>query len=425
MFNYLGILLIISGYSYLAITTKKFIQSDKQNYDKTNLRDLLISSLGSYLGFITLVITAIITNSWPMTSFDYFSFILGFLMFSLFSCYLYFIAALKLYKPEALKPIKMKYSIYILLLSLVTIFSFLLSLEGIANYFKYPLPNGILINFEGIHLVTYKDEIDGFKIPFYGMCILGGALLCYYMCDYKFFKHYGKHGMLDSTFFVAFPAGLVGARLWYCFVLEPEYYLANPEKVFEVWRGGLAIMGGALLGIIVGVCWVIFVKKEINIFYAVDAIVPTILLAQAIGRWGNFFNHEVYGLAVNSNAWSFLPTFIQKHMSVSFMFNQAVGDQIYVPLYLIESTTNIIGFFVITFLIGRGLKKYLKPLDLGSCYLVWYGLTRAIMEPLRTSEFEYNQSWKTAFIFIALGLGIIIVNHIIRHFISKRKAANN
>lgn len=422
MFDWIGIILVIAGYVYLGITTKKFLQNEEAlKYGKKELINLLISAGTSYLGFLTLVISNAVENSWKMNAFDYFSFILGFLMFTLFSMYLYFICALRLYKPEASKNIRIKYPLYILLLSLITVFSFLLAMEGIANYFIYPLPNGILINSNGISLVPYTDHSDGLKIPFYGLCILGGALLCYYMCDYKFYKQYGKHGMLDSTFFVAFPAGLVGARLWYCFVLEPEYFLANPGAIIEVWNGGLAIMGGALLGIIAGVTWVILVKKEIKLIPGIDSIVPTILLAQCIGRWGNFFNHEVYGANVPAESWSFLPTFIQKHMSTNFLMGEVYGGEIYIPLFLIESLTNLCGYFVIAYLVGYGLKKYIKPLDLGACYLIWYGITRAIMEPLRSQSFEYNQSWISAFLFIGGGLLIILANHLIRYLINKRK----
>lgn len=422
MFDYIGLLLVILGYVYLGITTKKFLKDEqKEKYDNKELKNLLISSIVVYVGFLTLVINAVVSNNWDMTFFDYFSSILGFLMFSFFSSYLYFNAALRLYKPSASRQIKMNYSVFILLLSLIVVFSLLFAIEGIANYFIYPLPNGIVINSEGIGFARFNEPSSGVVIPFYGLCILGGALLCYYMCDYMFFKHYGKHGMLDSTFFVAFPAGLIGARLWYCFILEPDYFLANPADIIKVWNGGLAIMGGALLGIIAGVLWVVLVKKEIKILHAIDTIVPTILLAQCIGRWGNFFNHEVYGASVSLDKWSFLPTFIQKHMSTSFIGGETLGSNIYVPLFLIESLTNLCGFFIIAFLVGKGLKKFLKPLDIGACYLVWYGITRAIMEPLRTSDFGYNQSWISAFLFISCGVAIILINHLVRYLINKKQ----
>lgn len=422
MFDYIGLILVVLGYGYLAYTTSKFLKDEARNKTtKKELINILISSAVVFVGFITLVVNATITKEWSLTFWDYFSYILGFLMFSFFSSYLYFTAGVRLYKPEASKSIKIKYSVYILLLALVTVFSFLLALEGIANYFSYPLPNGILFNKNGISFVTYEDHVSGVRIPFYGLCILGGALLCYYMCDYKFYKKYGKHGMLDSTFYIAFPAGLVGARLWYCLVLETEYFLANPGKILEVWNGGLAIMGGALLGIITGVLWVLFVKKEIDLLDGIDMVVPTILLAQCIGRWGNFFNHEVFGAMVPAESWSFLPTFILKHMSTDFTFGAVTSTNIYVPLFLIESLTNLCGYFVIAYGIGVGLKKYLKPLDVGACYLIWYGITRAIMEPLRSSSFEYNQSWISAFLLIAAGLVVIALNHIIRYIINQKK----
>ena len=108
-------------------------------------------------------------------------------------------------------------------------------------------------------------------------------------------------------------------------------------------------------------------------------------------------------------------------MSTDFTFGAVTSTNIYVPLFLIESLTNLCGYFVIAYGIGVGLKKYLKPLDVGACYHIWYGITRAIMEPLRSSSFEYNQSWISAFLLIAAGLLVIALNHIIRYIINKKK----
>ena len=178
----------------------------------------------------------------------------------------------------------------------------LLLTNGIADHIPYPLVNGI--NFQE----GFVTPASGVKpnLAWYALCILSGAVLVYVICDHRFYVEYGKHGILESTFFIAFPAGIIGARIGYVIgnwngdLGTGETFaerVANGEwwSIFAVWEGGLTILGGALTGIVVGVAWFMWRNKGYNIFVAVDIIIPTILVAQAAGRWGNFFNIEVYG----------------------------------------------------------------------------------------------------------------------------------
>jgi len=91
-----------------------------------------------------------------------------------------------------------------------------------------------------------------------------------------------------------------------------------------------------------------------------------------------------------------------------------------VPLFLIESITNLAGYFIITYGIGKGLRKWLSLGDLAMGYLIWYGATRAILEPLRSAEFEYGQSWISSFILIGAGVLGIIAFHVY-DYIRKKK----
>jgi phosphatidylglycerol:prolipoprotein diacylglycerol transferase len=151
-------------------------------------------------------------------------------------------------------------------------------------------------------------------------------------------------------------------------------------------------------------------RKDIPIIKALDFAVPTILVAQAIGRWGNFFNQEVYGdPIVNVEGWMWLPTIIREQMTIS--------GSLRVPLFLIESMINLTGYFVIRFGVGQGLKKVIKPGDQALMYLVWYGLTRGIMEPLRNPMYNMgdggNWSLVWGWVFFAVGLLAIAVNHLV------------
>ena len=196
---------------------------------------------------------------------------------------------------------------------MVVIFCFVM-MDGIANHLAYPLPNAIDFKYG---LTNVYSSSGSFRIAFYGIIVVFGAMLSYFISDHYFYKKYGKHGLIDTLFLVAFPMGLVGARLWYCLILEPGVYLADPVKILRVTDGGLAIQGGALLGIIAGVSFVLIFRKYVDIRFAMDVCIPTILIAQAVGRWGNFFNAEVHGLEVSMSAWRFLPNIILNQMQIS------------------------------------------------------------------------------------------------------------
>jgi phosphatidylglycerol:prolipoprotein diacylglycerol transferase len=216
---------------------------------------------------------------------------------------------------------------------------------------------------------------------------------------------------------VAFPAGIIGARIWYV-IGEWHTFKDDLIRIFYIWEGGLAIMGGALLGIIVGVLFVKFKRKEISLLYTVDVVIPTILLAQAIGRWGNFFNQEVYGFKLaNMDGYFFLPEFIKRNMFIEGSYR--------VPLFFFEGVVNVLGFFVLRYGIGEGLKKWKLPLDIAFGYATWYGLTRVVMEPLRDPLYNMGQNGSWSYIwgivFAVAGILAIVINHLIHHFAKNKK----
>lgn len=275
--------------------------------------------------------------------------------------------------------------------------------EGFAHHIPLgeALPNGISFT-EGL---VRPGESSGFTIKFYGILIVCGALFPLAITDHMFYKKYGAHNLADSLFIFAFLMGVVGARLWFCLVLEPEWYLAHPADILKITNGGMAIQGGALLGIIAGVSFVLIFRKYIDIRYAMDVAIPTILIAQCVGRWGNFFNQEVYGAALGTDALGFLPTIIRNNMFINGEYR--------VPLFLIEGAINLAGYFIIRYACGKALKCHTGLGYQSSLYLVWYGLVRIIMEPLRNSSFEYNQSYITAFVMMGAGVALFIMFFVI------------
>ena len=276
--------------------------------------------------------------------------------------------------------------------------------EGIANHIIYPLVSGISFS-EGF--IRGGDPGYGFKIKFYGLLIVSGALLCYAITDHMTYKKFKKHGLIDTLFLVAFLFGILGARLWYCIVLEPEYYFTNrPAGVgpfyflFGIVDGGLAVQGGAILGIAAGVTYMLLFRKYIDVRFMMDVAVPTILLAQCIGRWGNFFNQEVYGAVTTKEALWFVPTIVKNNMKIAGEYR--------IPLFYIEAMMNLGGYFIIRYLLGKVCKFRVGLGYQAASYIVWYGMVRAILELFRDPEFMYKQSWYIAFGMIGGGLLLML-----------------
>ena len=312
----------------------------------------------------------------------------------------------------------------------VSLISFFVTTNGFADMggLHFLLPSGI--NFtKGF---AYPNEIEKPHIAFYAVCILSGALFVYFLSDHISYKEYGKHGTLDATFFSAFPAGILGARIAYVIgnwtrdgfdyrVMHGEWW-----SIFAIWEGGLTILGGAIAGIIVGILVYMKTNKGRSIFRAIDICVPTILIAQAVGRWGNFFNCEVHGGLVPEEYWTWLPRIIfnNAHYSSAGGLDWAESGYIYAPLFFIECLTNLLGYFVIAHLFGIKFKDILRPGDQGAAYLIWYGFTRIFMEPLRHPSFKMGEkdfwSWTWAIVFVIVGTLLIALNHFIRYRIDKK-----
>lgn len=360
-----------------------------------------LASLLTNYGFVVM-------GNMPLAIGEHFSLIIGSLFFGISFPLLISSFALYYYRPD-LDPKQRKIARILTFVSIPFVFIGLwLFTNGMADYMSYPLPNGLSF-VEGF--VT-PGRGSGFTISFYGILVVSGGVSVYFIVDHKFYQKFGKHGLIDTLFIVSFLSGLIGARLWYCLVLEPKVYFADPIRIFQVWDGGLGVMGGALLGVAAGVTFVLVFRKYVNIRWAMDIIIPTILIGQVIGRWGNFFNCEVYGMESSISNWWFLPKVIMHNAQYSSSGAYLGDGMLHTPLFIIESVINLCGYFIIRYAIGKPLKKYLALGDLAMCYFIWYGLVRAIMEPLRDGSFEYNTSWITAFVLIGGGLLGILAFHL-------------
>ncbi len=322
-------------------------------------------------------------------------------------------------KKEKMDPATKKFVNVFLYCSIpVAILSFVLGTSGLGPFVTYPLISGIGFGEEGVYwLRAGERHSGGLHITWYALCYLLGVALCYIICDHALYKRYHKHGIIDTLVLVAFPAGIIGGRIWYVVGNWNREFAGRPwYSVFEIWNGGLTILGGAAAGIIVGFLFLRFRRKYVDPRWAVDIIVPTILLAQFIGRWGNFFNCEVYGQAVSVEGWSFLPNWLLEQMHISNAGTPLPVGQIYVPLFLIEGVMNLIGYFLIAKGLPALFKKKLSGGDLGGAYFIWYGLVRMVMEPMRDSSFNMGTdgAWSVvnSMAYILIGAAIVLYLHL-------------
>ncbi|MDY5731529.1 MAG: prolipoprotein diacylglyceryl transferase [Eubacteriales bacterium] len=209
------------------------------------------------------------------------------------------------------------------------------------------------------------------SIPWYSVLIVLGIVLALLLAQKEANrKHMPKDCMLDIALLIV-PAGIVGARLYYVLFQLP-YYLVNPLQIFAVWNGGLAIYGAVIAGALAVVLWCKY--KRISVLQSVDCIAPGLVLAQAIGRWGNFFNQEAFGRAVTNHSLQFFPYAVYIAPQGYFM-----------ATFFYESLWNVL-VFICLWHFRKSQKRD------GSIFLLYIGLYsagRAFIEGLRSDSLYF------------------------------------
>ena len=217
-------------------------------------------------------------------------------------------------------------------------------------------------------------DLGFLKITWYSLFILTGIFLAYIIIIKEARRKCVDTSFVSNLIFWCVIFGILGARIYYV-IFNLNYYLAYPSEIIKIWNGGLAIHGGIIGGLI---CLIICCNKNnINKLLMLDISLPGVILAQAIGRWGNFFNSEAHGGAISKAFLKLLhlPKFVINGMNINGTY--------YHPTFLYESFFCLIGF-VIMILFRRN--KRLKEGNITSFYLIWYGLIRFFIESLRTDS---------------------------------------
>jgi phosphatidylglycerol---prolipoprotein diacylglyceryl transferase len=233
-----------------------------------------------------------------------------------------------------------------------------------------------LHNFHPKSILFSLGPID---IHWYGIFIVLGIIAAMFIIG-KLAEKYGikKEDIIDIAFY-AIIGGIIGARIYFIF-LELPYFLINPINIFKIWHGGLAIHGGILGGLLS--VFILSKIKKINFWKLTAIAAPGMALAQAIGRWGNYFNQEVFGKPTN------LPWGIPiEPMNRPLEY---LSSQYFHPTFLYESIGNLI-IFCLLILAHRHLIKNKKMekyhfMLISSAYLIAYSILRFMLEFLRVDE---------------------------------------
>ena len=224
-------------------------------------------------------------------------------------------------------------------------------------------------------MTSVAFQIGNFKIYWYSICILLAVIIGGYVAIKEAKKYRIPEEFMINLFFYMIPFAYIGARLYYV-AFNWEYYSNHTNEIIQIWKGGLAIHGGLIVGLI---------------------------LAQAIGRWGNFFNQEAHGSEVTLE---FLKSL---HLPQFIIDGMHIDGAYFHPTFLYESLACLIGFIIL--LIFRR-RRYTKIGQTTSLYLILYGVIRFFMEGLRTDSLmlgNFKMAQIVSILMVIIGIIMYIV----------------
>lgn len=248
--------------------------------------------------------------------------------------------------------------------------------------------------------ISYIDA-GPFRIHFYALFILAGIIIAIVMGGARLKKRGGSFGAVVDIALWAVPFGIVGGRIFHVLTHWNDYFFegADITAIFRIWEGGLAIYGALILGAVGA--WIGARYAGIRFWSFADAIAPGVLLAQAIGRWGNYFNQELFGAPTD------LPWGIEISQPNPALPVGLPAETTYHPTFIYESLWSLAGV-VILLLLDR--KFELRWGKLFGLYLAYYSLGRVWVENLRIDPSDIILGLRTnvwsALFGIAIGLGI-------------------
>lgn len=251
--------------------------------------------------------------------------------------------------------------------------------------------------------ITNLFGIQGLNIAWYGVIIACGLLLGIWLATYRAKKRGWSSDLVLDFILLAVPLAIIGARAYYV-AFEWEYFSAAPTKIIAINEGGLAIYGAVIGGFLAA--FLFSRAAKFPFLKLIDLVIPSLILGQAMGRWGNFINQEAFGALVTNPNLQFFPLAV---------YIQSLGEW-HQATFFYESFCNTI-LLVITLLLGR---KGVKDGTLLATYFIGYGTVRAVIEGLRTDSLylfgtiRISQLLSALLVLVGITLLVLIKKDIIR-----------
>lgn len=250
-------------------------------------------------------------------------------------------------------------------------------------------------------------------VRFYGIILMMGAVAAAFLAERQARKRGMNAEIVWDLFVWVLIGGIIGARIWHILTPPPsmveagltvQYYLTHPLDAIAIWKGGLGIPGAVIGG---ALAMLLYTRKhKLNFAVWADIAAPALALGQAIGRWGNFFNQELYGTPTD------LPWAI--YIDPQHRLPEFAGEDTYHPLFLYESLWNLANMFLLLW-VSRRFKDRLIPGDVFLLYLIVYPIGRFFLEFLRldSSQVAGINANQTLMAIVAIcAAGLLIWRHL-------------
>ncbi|MGM1016306.1 MAG: prolipoprotein diacylglyceryl transferase [Actinomycetota bacterium] len=253
-------------------------------------------------------------------------------------------------------------------------------------------------------------DIGPFQIHFYALCIIAGIIAAVLLTNRRLTARGAEPWVVIDISILTVPIAIIGARIFHV-LTHPNFYFGEgrntwnpfePGSVWAIWEGGIAIFG-ALIGGAIG-AWLGCKWTGIRFWTFADALAPGLLLAQAMGRFGNWFNQELFGLPTD------LPWGLEIDSTNSAFPPGLAEGTLFHPTFLYEVVWNLLG---VLFLLWIGKRLRLQWGKLFAVYLIWYSAGRIVWESIRIDPSEVilglrSNVW-AAIIGVVVGIVILIV----------------
>lgn len=234
-------------------------------------------------------------------------------------------------------------------------------------------------------------QLGPLSVHWYGI-ILGTAALVGLLLALREAKRVGMdpETIMDVVMY-AVPAAIIGARIYYVIFRWNEYYSSHPGEIIAVWHGGIAIHGALIASILTA--YIYSRVKKVSFWRLADVVAPSLIIGQAIGRWGNFMNQEAHGGPVSLEFLQslHLPQFIIDQMYILDPLTNTYSY--YHPTFLYESLWNLLGFIILITI--RRIARMRRG-DVFLTYVIWYSIGRFFVEGLRTDSLMLTDTLRIA-----------------------------